>query len=183
MQIILNFNSRMHNGILYINPDEWIISDKIENNYNFFIDLNQLSPFLKWVSEKDCEKINYNDFVNDLLFYNDGDCWGCNYPMYEVIINKYGKEVSLSPCDFVDIEKPKIDRRHKIEKVIKENVRLETELKGLRKAVLFLINKVSEIYKEDLSKSIELESFINNNTYITNIISQFPKEEPKNNDV
>lgn len=115
MQVILNFNTRIHNDNLYINPGEWIISDNIESNYQFFIDLNQFRPFLLWLDAQPDRAVNYNDFVTDCLFYNEGDCWGCNYPMYEVIVS-YGKEVSLFPCNFVEAEKPKIDRRHKIEK-------------------------------------------------------------------
>ena len=168
MQVILNFNTRIHNDNLYINPDEWINSDNIESNYQFFIDLNQFRPFLLWLDAQPDRAVNYNDFVTDCLFYNEGDCWGCNYPMYEVIVS-YGKEVSLFPCNFVETEKPKIDRRHKIEKIIKENVRLETELKGLRKAVKKIIAVLN------LSADPDVVDFLANDTYIQKIIADNPK--------
>lgn len=168
MQVILNFNTRIHNDNLYINPDEWIISNKIESNYQFFIDLNQFRSFLLWLDAQPDRAVNYNDFVTDCLFYNEGDCWGCNYPMYEVIVS-YGKEVSLFPCNFVEAEKPKIDRRHKIEKTIKENVRLETELKGLRKAVKKIIAVLN------LSADPDVVDFLANDTYIQKIIADNPK--------
>ena len=168
MQVILNFNTRIHNDNLYINPDEWIISNKIESNYQFFIDLNQFRSFLLWLDAQPDRAVNYNDFVIDCLFYNEGDCWGCNYPMYEVIVS-YGKEVSLFPCNFVETEKPKIDRRHKIEKIIKENVRLETELKGLRKAVKKIIAVLN------LSADPDVVDFLANDTYIQKIIADNPK--------
>lgn len=168
MQVILNFNTRIHNDNLYINPDEWIISNKIESNYQFFIDLNQFRSFLLWLDAQPDRAVNYNDFVIDCLFYNEGDCWGCNYPMYEVIVS-YGKEVSLFPCNFVETERPKIDRRHKIEKIIKENVRLETELKGLRKAVKKIIAVLN------LSADPDVVDFLANDTYIQKIIADNPK--------
>ena len=168
MQVILNFNTRIHNDNLYINPDEWIISGNIESNYQFFIDLNQFRPFLLWLDTQSGRDVNYNDFVADCLFYNEGDCWGCNYPMYEVIVS-YGKEVSLFPCNFVETQKPKIDRRHKIEKTIKENVRLETELKGLRKAVKKMIDVLN------LSDDPDVVDFLKNDVFIKKIIANNPK--------
>lgn len=168
MQVILNFNTRIHNDNLYINPDEWIISGNIESNYQFFIDLKQFRPFLLWLDTQSDRDVNYNDFVTDCLFYNADDCWGCNYPMYEVIVS-YGKEVSLYPCNFVETEKPKIDRRHKIEKIIKENVRLETELKGLRKAVKKIIAVL------DLATDPDVVDFLANDAFIRKIIADNPK--------
>lgn len=168
MQVILNFNTRIHNDNLYINPDEWIISGNIESNYQFFIDLNQFRPFLLWLDTQSDRDVNYNDFVTDCLFYNEDDCWGCNYPMYEVIVS-YGKEVSLYPCNFVETEKPKIDRRHKIEKIIKENVRLETELKGLRKAVKKIIAVLN------LATDPDVVDFLKNDAFIKKIIADNPK--------
>lgn len=168
MQVILNFNTRIHNDNLYINPDEWIISNKIESNYQFFIDLNQFRPFFLWLDAQPDRAVNYNDFVTDCLFYNEDDCWGCNYPMYEVIVS-YGKEVSLFPCNFVETEKPKIDRRHRIEKIIKENVRLETELKGLRKAVKKIIAVLN------LSADPDVVDFLANDAFIQKIIADNPK--------
>lgn len=168
MQVILNFNTRIHNDDLYVNPDEWMISDKIEPNYQFFIDLNQFRPFLLWRDAQSDRDVNYNDFVTDCLFYNEDDCWGCNYPMYEVIVS-CGKEVSLFPCNFVETEKPKIDRRHRIEKTIKENVRLETELKGLRKAVKKIIAVL------DLATDPDVVDFLANDAFIRKIIADNPK--------
>lgn len=169
MQIILNFNPRIHNDNLYINPDEWEISKNIETAYKYFIDLNQFQPFLIWLdTQTNKDTVNYNEFVSDCLFYNEGDCWGCNYPMYEVIVSN-GKEVSLFPCNFVETEKPKIDRRHRIEKIIKENVRLETELKGLRKAVKKIIAVLN------LSADPDVVDFLANDTYIQKIIADNPK--------
>lgn len=169
MQVILNFNTRIHNDNLYINPDEWIISGNIESNYQFFIDLNQFRPFLLWLDTQSDRDVNYNDFVTDCLFYNEDDCWGCNYPMYEVIVS-YGKEVSLFPCNFVETQKPKIDRRHRIEKTIKENVRLETELKGLRKAVKKMIDVLN------LSDDPDVVDFLKNDAFIKKIIADNPKQ-------
>lgn len=179
--MILNFNIREYLNKKFISPDDFILSEKPISDFDFSLDLNQFSDFISFAHEnkKDLVKNTYFEFVNDVLFDNEEGNWGSYYPRYEVVINDDGFQ--LIPFDFVSTEKPKLMRRHKIERLIKYNVRLETELKGLRKAVLFLINKVSELYKEDLSKSAELESFINNNTYITNIISQFPKENEKDN--
>lgn len=158
----LNCNGRIYKDKIFPNPEAASVSKEIDSQYDYSIDISQICG----------EEENTINILDDIIF--DNTDWGNYYPRYEIIDD--GKNVILSPYDFRSIESPGLFRRHKIEKVIKENVRLETELKGLRKAVLFLINKVSEIYKEDLSKSVELESFINNNTYITNIISQFPKE-------
>lgn len=168
MQIILNFNTRTHNDKLFINPDEWRISPNIDNDYRFFIDLNQFLPFREWVEDKNKDTVDYTDFVNDYLFYNEGDSWGCNYPQYEVIETN-GKEAVLQPFDFVKEEKPKIDRRHKIEKIVKENVRLETELKGIRKAVKKIIEVLS------LSSDPDCSNFLKNDEHIRKIIDENPK--------
>lgn len=75
----------------------------------------------------------------------------------------------MFPCNFVEAEKPKIDRRHKIEKTIKENVRLETELKGLRKAVKKMIDVLN------LSDDPDVVDFLKNDVFIKKIIANNPK--------
>ena len=80
-----------------------------------------------------------------------------------------GNSVQLQSYDFRSIELGGIERRHCIERRIAENVRLQTELKGIRKALVYLINKYGE------PDADAVQDFLSNDAYIKAQIAQFPK--------
>lgn len=83
MRKILNFNTRTLNARLFIHPNEYHISNQIEDDYQFYIDLNENEFFIDWVKTQPTEEYNLGEFVSDILFNNDDDFWGCYYPRYE----------------------------------------------------------------------------------------------------
>ena len=166
--MILNFNIREYLDKKFISPDDFILTESPISGFDFYLDLNQFPDFIAFANQKDLTESTYFDFVNDVLFNNDGDNWGSCYPRYEVVVNDGG--CHLIPFDFVSTEKSKLLRRHRIERLIKHNVRLETELKGLRKAVKKIIDVL------DLSESPEVANFLKNDSYISKIIIGNPKD-------
>ena len=103
--------------------------------------------------------------LSDFIF--DNSDWGSYYPRFEVVLS--GNSVQLQPYDFRSIKLGGIERRHCIERRIAENVRLQTELKGIRKALVYLINKYGELDAD------AVQDFLSNDAYIKAQIAQFPK--------
>lgn len=153
----LNCNIRPYKNKMFPDPESSSVSQEIDPQYRYAIDISSLCT----------EEDSPENILNDVIF--DNTEWGTYYPRYEVVDD--GETVRLVPYDFKAIEVPAKERRHKIEAYIAQNVRLQTELKGIRKALSYLVTKLGEQDAE------AVQDFIKNEAYIRAQIARIPKEE------
>lgn len=178
--MILSFNLRQHKDKLFPHPLESVIADAPVSGYAYSVKIDNLPGIDDKVKEltQDFNKIEssdvtFNSFIKDELlsdFIFDNSDWGSYYPRFEVVLS--GDGVQLQPYDFRSVELDGIERRHRIERRIAENVRLQTELKGIRKALVYLINKYGELDAD------AVQDFLSNDAYIKAQIARSPKNTP-----
>lgn len=174
--MFLNFNLRQYKDKIFPSPTESAVEPAENKNYKYSVDITGLSGLADFVAavktavgeeaSQDC--IN-NHIHSDFIF--DNSDWGSYYPRFEIVLSDNG--VRLQPYDFRSAELPGIERRHRIERNIAENVRLETELKGIRKALFYLLDKYGEREAE------AVQDFLKNDEYIRAQIARSPKGDKK----
>ena len=139
----LNFNPRQYKDKIFPSPQESAVEATENAAYEYSVDISALPGLAEevarlrqqWASgEQAASEAEYIcAFIHSDFIFDNSD-WGSYFPRYEVLIGADGAVV-LRPYDFRALEGAAIERRHKIERHIAENVRLETELKGIRKAL------------------------------------------------
>lgn len=178
--MILNFNIRQHKDKFFPHPLESVITDAPVPGYAYSVEIDNLPGITDKIKalaqdfiKDESSDITFNSFIKDELlsdFIFDNSDWGSYYPRFEVVLS--GDSMQLQPYDFRSAELNGIERRHRIERRIAENVRLQTELKGIRKALVYLINKYGE------QDADAVQDFLSNDSYIKAQIAQFPKSTP-----
>lgn len=177
--MFLNFNVRQYKDKIFPSPQESAVEAAANAAYEYSVDISALPGLAEevarlrqqWASgEQAASEAEYIcAFIHSDFIFDNSD-WGSYFPRYEVLIGADGAAV-LSPYDFRALEGAAIERRHKIERHIAENVRIETELKGIRKALFYLLDKYGEREAE------AVQDFIKNDAYIRAQIARSPKGE------
>lgn len=176
--MFLNFNPRRYKDKIFPSPQESAVEAGENAAYEYSVDISALPGLAdeverlrqQWAEgEQAASEAEYICAFIHSDFIFDNSYWGSYFPRYEVLIGTDGA-ATLSPYDFKTVESAAIERRHKIERHIAENVRIETELKGIRKALFYLLDKYGEREAE------AVQDFLKNDEYIRAQIARSPKE-------